>query len=95
MTDFLQRRCWVDHIPPVTQEFFTTLAPAVFTSAQLQDLLAKSVEADNKAGVKTDAENLAKNYGAFGFPWTVLHLNEGRRVETFFGADRMESMSFV
>ncbi|EJD48961.1 thioredoxin-like protein [Auricularia subglabra TFB-10046 SS5] len=93
-TRILFTQCWTKHIPPTSPEFFAGLVPGVFSEAQLKQLLAKANAKENKEGLKGDAQALVEEHGAFGFPWIVVHMPDGRK-ESFFGADRMEAMAFV
>ncbi|KZW02923.1 thioredoxin-like protein [Exidia glandulosa HHB12029] len=93
-TRALFTQCWTNFVPPTKPEFFACLVPSVFSEQQLQDLLAKSASTENKNGLKSDTETLVEEHGAFGFPWIIVHMPDGHK-EAFFGADRMESMSYV
>lgn len=56
-------------------------------------ILAESNAPENKEGVKTDAEKLAKEEGLFGMPWIIMEKEDGTK-ESFFGSDRMMSIAW-
>ena len=60
------------HTKPPDPAFLQTLASSsLITASQLEELLEKSVEPENKKRVADEAEQLVKNHGAFGLPFII------------------------
>jgi len=69
-------------------QFAQMIPPSTLSRTKVAEYVAASQEADNKARLKQEAEDLVKE-GAFGFPWIVVEREDGEK-HTFFGSDRFE-----
>lgn len=81
------------HTKPADASFLGVLAPSLLTNAKLEQLIAKSVEPENKKRLADEAAALVQTHGAFGFPWIVVQRADGAQ-ESWFGSDRFGNIAW-
>ncbi|KZO92289.1 thioredoxin-like protein [Calocera viscosa TUFC12733] len=91
----LYEEFFVSNTPTNTPAFLQCLTrdPALLSGGELSALQTASQVQGNKDGLRTDAEQFVEEESAFGFPWIICEKEGGERW-SFFGSDRMHSISY-